>query len=309
MEFQKGKVYIAYHKENPFKYFTFKVLNVEEFFIEGEVLEGIINIEYWQTYTVKVPGKDDFHRYLEVSPYFFDEKEKRVKLIVLGYLVERRRFVRFNVKSFSIPVKSKYFEGVLENISLGGVKISVIKWLNKDIKEGHYVLVESNLEGKNYKFIIKPVKVDFEKNFISAAFEGPNDVTLEYFHKCLQALNKQLVPIEERRKFRRFYVEPLNIMAETPLGKGILVDISLKGLKLKLQKEYNVDEDIIKKPFLTAIHLPWETEDYILNTQLVNKTDDGFISLKITKWDKDALKFVSKVLEKLSFSLRDFGIS
>ncbi|NPA14558.1 MAG: PilZ domain-containing protein [Aquificae bacterium] len=299
MEFKVGEVYIAYKHNNPLKSFKFRVLKAEDFFLEAEVLEGLINVDLWDTYIVRIPRLQQELQFIEISPYHYDEERNILRIIILGYFLERRKFVRFNVERLNIPIRSEYFEGIVENVSLGGVKIKVHKWL-KPLTEGTPVFVEAKIPSvdKVYKFVITPVKV--AENFISAKFEKPVKVTSDFFYTCLQLLNKELAPIEERRKFRRFYVEPLGILVDTPLGMGNLVDISLKGMKVFIRKPYNVDEEVLKDGFMIAVRFPDEPEEYLINVDLVNKTKNGYVSFKINKWDRDALKFTSKVLEKIS---------
>ncbi|RTZ59095.1 MAG: hypothetical protein DSZ31_04520, partial [Gammaproteobacteria bacterium] len=144
-------------------------------------------------------------------------------------------------------------------------------------------------------FIITPVRVG--KDFIAAKFEKPAKVTSEFFYKCLKLLESETIPISERRKFRRFYVEPFNIIVDTPVGMGILYDISLGGMKVKLKRTYEVDEELLKDSFAVSCFLPSKNEEYILDCELLDRSEEGFIQLKIARWDEQALKLISRILE------------
>ncbi len=296
MELQQGYTYIAYKNDNPLKNFKFTVKREEDLFVEAEIVEGIVNIELWKPYVVKLPNPFTDREYLEISPYEVDEEKRLVKFIILGYLVERRKFVRFNVLHFNIPIESEYFKGVIENISLGGVKIQIREWKNRDLKEGEQIYVKATLDGKDYHFIITPVAV--RDDFISAKFEKPARITSELFYQCLKKLDKETSPISEKRKFRRFYVEPLKIIVDTPLGMGILVDISLGGMRVQLKRQYSVDPEVVSGVFSVSCYIP-EDEEYVIDVNLVNRTKEGTLFLKIARWDEEALRFVSKILEKL----------
>jgi hypothetical protein len=244
-----------------------------------------------------LPHSVESQRFLEIAPYKVDKEKKLARFIVLGYLLERRKFYRFNVEEFQIPVESEYFKGIVENASLGGMKIKVQKWFNKNLKEGEEIYVKATVEGQEYHFIIKPVKVTEE--FISAKFEKPAKVTSEFFYHCLKLLNRETYPVSEKRNFRRFVVKDLNIIVDSPLGVGILYDISLVGMKIKLKKPYEVDPDTLRYVFPVSCYIHQTGEEFILDVELINKSKDGFISVKIAKWNEEALRFVSRVLELL----------
>lgn len=297
MELQQGYRYIAYRSDNPLKNFKFLVDKEEDLFIEATVEEGLRHIELWKPYVVKLPSFDPNREYLEITPYEVNEETKKLKLLILGYLYERRKFVRFNILDFGIKINSETFEGTIENISLGGVKIQINRWKGQKPKEGEQIYVKANFEGKDYHFIITPVAV--KEDFISAKFEKPARVTSELFYQCLQRLERENAPISEKRKFRRFYVEPLKIIVDTPLGVGYMVDISLKGMKVKLKRTYNVEPDILKGTFSVSCYIPNVGDEYILDTRLVYKTKEGFISLEIVRWNEESLKLISKILELL----------
>ena len=296
MDLKLGETYVAFKSDNPLKTFKFTPIHQEDLFFDAKIVEGLPNIEFWKPYTVSLVDSDGQRRYLEIAPYHIDEDSRIAKFIVLGYLIERRKFVRFNVEELNIPIEGENFKGIVENVSLGGVKI---KLLHKEgeIKENEPIFVKAKVEGKEYNFIITPVKVG--ENFISAKFEKPAKVTAEFFYHCLKLLQKETQPISEKRHFRRFYVEPLNIIVDTPLGVGVMRDISLGGMRVKLKKTYNVDEEIITKPFSVSCFIPSKNEEYIVECKLVNKTADNQLQLKITKWDEEALRLVSRILELL----------
>jgi c-di-GMP-binding flagellar brake protein YcgR len=297
MELKVGETYIAYKFQNPMENVKFTVTREEDLFFEAKILEGIDNIELWKTYIVMLPHSVESQRFLEIAPYKVDKEKKLARFIVLGYLLERRKFYRFNVEEFQIPVESEYFKGIVENVSLGGMKIKVQKWFNKNLKEGEEIYVKATVEGQEYHFIIKPVKVTEE--FISAKFEKPAKVTSEFFYHCLKLLNRETYPVSEKRNFRRFVVKDLNIIVDSPLGVGILYDISLVGMKIKLKKPYEVDPDTLRYVFPVSCYIHQTGEEFILDVELINKSKDGFISVKIAKWNEEALRFVSRVLELL----------
>ncbi len=297
MELKKGEVYIAYKFQNPLENVKFKVLREEDLFFEAEVLEGFENLELWKTYIVVLSKGLDTQRYLEVAPYHLDETNKRARFLILGYLLERRKFYRFNVERFKIPVESDYFKGHVENVSLGGLKIKIDEWINRELKEGQQIHVKATVEDKEYHFIITPVKV--ADDFISAKFERPARVTSEFFYHCLKLIDKETYPVDEKRSFRRFVVRELNIIVDTPFGVGILYDISLGGFRILLKKQYQTVPENLQKVFPISCYIPQTQEEYIVDVELVHKTKEGFLHVKVAKWDEKALKLVSRILELL----------
>jgi len=296
MELELNESYIAYKGDNPLKNFKFKVTAAEDLFFEGIVEEGLTNIELWKPYIIRLPSFGE-PKYLEISPYDISEETRKGKFIILGQLFERRKFVRFNVLDYNIRAEGDSFEGLVENVSLGGMKIKVLTWKGPKPREGKPIQVKTYVEDKTYHFLITPVKVG--EDFISSKFEKPAKVTSEFFYHCLRLIERETCPVSEKRKFRRFYVEHLNIIVDTPLGMGIMVDISLGGMKVRLKRPYKVDEEVLKKPFAVSCYIPQVGEEYIVETELVNKTREGVVQLKITRWGEDALKMMSKILELL----------
>ena len=78
---------------------------------------------------------------------------------------------------------------------------------------------------------------------------------------------------------------------------GILYDISLGGMKVRLKRTYEVDEELLKDSFAVSCFLPSKNEEYILDCELLNRTEDNFIQLKVARWDEQALKLISRILE------------
>lgn len=295
MDLKVGETYIAYRSDNPLRNFKFTVLRDEDLFFDAQIVEGLTSIDLWKLYTVRLVDDLGVQKYLEISPYHVDEENQTAKFIVLGYLFERRKFVRFNVEDLHIPVEGEGFSGIVENISLGGLKIKLL-YKGDNVRENEPLFVKATVEGTEYNFIITPVKVG--EDFISAKFEKPAKVTSEFFYHCLKLLERETSPVSEKRKFRRFYVEPLNIIVDTPLGVGVMKDISLGGMRVKLRKTYDVDEEILTHPFEVSCFLPSKNEEYIITCRLVDKTDSN-LRLKIERWDADALKLISHILELL----------
>ncbi len=294
MEFSTKGEFIAYQTKNPLKAIKFRVLNQDDFFLDAKIFQGISQIELWKPYTVPLVDDLGNNSFYEIAPYQIEEKESKVKFLILGKLVERRKFVRFNVEHLNIPVESENFGGIVENISLGGIKIKLLT-KKGEVEENKPMVVTAKVKDGNYIFVITPVKVT--ERFIASKFERPPKVTAEFVYQALKLLEEETKPVSERRKFRRFYVEPLNVIVDTPLGMGILYDISLGGMKVKLKKTYEVDEEILKKPFAVSCFIPSRNEEYILECKLLNRTEDNFIQLKIARWDEQALKLISRVLE------------
>jgi hypothetical protein len=299
MEFGIGESYIAYRSDNPLKNFRFTVLGTEDLFFEASIDEGLPNVELWKPYIVRLKDIGSQQNYLEISPYYLDEKTKKARFLVLGRLIEKRKFIRFNVESLNIPVESEYFVGTVENVSLGGMKISNISWLRDERpKEGDEIYVKTRVEGKEYHFIIVPVKVD--EKFIASKFEKPAKVTSEFFYHCIKLLKEELAPVSEKRNFRRFNVLHLKIIVDTPLGVGFLKDISLGGLSVKLKKANKVDEDILKEPFSISCYVPSKKKEFVIDVQFIKKTTDGVARFKITKWNEETLKLLSTILDLLA---------
>ncbi len=298
MDLKRGETYIAYKFQNPMENLKFKVLREEDLFFSAQILEGWEHLELWKTYVVVIPNSEGSQKYLEISPYKLDEEKKRARFIVLGYLLERRKFYRFNVEDLNIKVESEFFKGIVENVSLGGLKIRISEWLKSEKpKEGEELYVKAFVENKEYHFIITPLKI--ADNFIAAKFERPAKVTSEFFYDCLKLINREVYPVSEKRAFRRFPVKHLNIIADTPLGVGILWDISLVGMKIKLRRLYDTDIENLGNVFPVSFYIPQTKDEFILDVELINKTKEGILNLKVAKWNEEALKFVSKVLELL----------
>ncbi len=295
MDLKVGETYIAYRSDNPLRNLKFTVLREEDLFFDAKIVEGLSAIDLWKAYTVRLVNHKGEQKYLEISPYYVNEEDRTAKFLVLGYLLERRKFVRFNVEDLNIPIEGENFKGIVENVSLGGLKIKLLEKKGK-IEEGESIFVKSFVEGNEYSFIITPVKVG--KDFISAKFEKPAKVTSEFFYQCLKLLERETSPVSEKRKFRRFYVEPLKIIVDTPLGLGIMRDISLGGIRVRLKKPYEIDEEILTKPFDVSCFLPSKNEEYIITCRLVNKSGNQ-IHLKIENWDADALRLISHILDLL----------
>ena len=296
MDFVKDAEYIAYQRDNPLKNFKFEVIRGDDFFLDAKIKEGLHHIEPWKLYTVKVVDEQGEQSFYEISPYQIEERENEncVKFLIVGKLLERRKFVRFNVESLGIKVKSENFEGIVENISLGGLKIKI---LNKkgDIEVNKPIFVKAYLGNQSYGFVITPVRVG--EDFIGAKFEKPPKVTSEFFYRVLKLLEEETKPVTERRKFRRFYVEPFNIIVDSPLGVGVMYDISLGGMKVKLKRTYDVDEFILKDTFAVSCFIPSKNEEYVIDCQLVGRGKDNFVQFKIARWDEQALKLISRILE------------
>jgi len=179
MELKKGGIYIAYKSDNPFKNFKFQVLETDDFFFAAQILEGIGNIELWKPYTIRLTNDLGEQKFLEIAPYYLDDKGKTAKFLVIGNLLERRKFVRFNVESYKIPVEGNQFKGIVENISLGGLKIKLLS-KEGEIEEGKPIFVKGKIDGNEYNFVITPVRVG--KDFIAAKFEKPAKEISEFFY-------------------------------------------------------------------------------------------------------------------------------
>jgi hypothetical protein len=294
MDFVKGVEYIAYQRDNPLKNFKFEVIRADDFFLDAKIKEGFQHLKLWKPYTVKVIDEKGEQSFYEIAPYQIEEKEKCAKFLILGKLLERRKFVRFNVESIGIRIESENFEGIVENISLGGLKIKI---LNKkgEIEVGKPIFVKAYLGDQSYGFVITPVRAG--EDFIGAKFEKPPKVTSEFFYRVLKLLEEETKPVNERRKFRRFYVEPFNIIVDSPLGVGVMHDISLGGMKVKLKRTYDVDESILKDTFAVSCFIPSKNEEYVIDCQLVERGKDNFVQFKIARWDEQALKLISRILE------------
>ena len=300
------RVYIAVHKENPLEYFTFRNIQVDDTIGLAKVLKSEGGIKLWQIYTVKL-GKQETEEgsaqyKLEISPYIYDEKKKLIKYLTLGLLKERRRFIRYRTIHLGIEVEGENFAGLLEDISASGLKIRVLelsdesKQLNELVKEGDFLTVKIKLPQQCYNVEILPVKVG--DTFISAMFSGANPQNQELFQNVLSMLKEKQKQIYERRKFKRYDTSKLNLIADTPFGVGRVLDISLKGMKVKLeQKEENppIDKD---ERFLTELKFLDEKEKFVITSKLVNKKEN-MLSINFTESETELYKLLAKVLEKL----------
>jgi len=300
MELKEGVSYIAYKFQNPAENARLVVERNDDLFFEAKVNEGFDSLELWKTFVITLPGGFETQRYLEVAPYKIDEEQRRAKFVVLGYLFERRKFFRFDVSDLGIEVKSDHFEGTVENVSLGGMKIRVKRWLTAERRslEGRPVAVTVRAGERKFSFVITPLKVG--EDFIAAKFEKPAETTSEFFYTCLKMLEGErgAKPLREQRQFRRFKVYHLNLLAETPLGSGSVCDVSLGGLRIRLKRPGSERRFPEGSVFPVAVFFPETGEEFILDAELVKKNGNE-LNLKIARWDEDALRFVSRILERL----------
>jgi len=304
MDLEEGKIYRAYLKGDFLKNFLFKITSIQDLFSEAEILEGLKNVEPLKVYLVALDNFIGDIRFIEISPYMLDKKEKKAKLLNLGYLVERRRFIRFPVLQLNIPVKGQNFKGILENISIGGIKIKLTEPPTEPIKEGEPTFVEVFIPQikKVFPFFVIPVKVT--QQFISAKFEGPVKITSELFNTVIKLLKKEKCHVGEKRKFRRLFVEPLNILVDTPVGMGILSDISIKGFKVKVPKMEGNIEEFLNKEVLITFRIPSMNKEYITEAKALRSSGNS-ISFVFTRVSKTVLELLT---DTISLLLRHYKI-
>jgi hypothetical protein len=201
--------------------------------VVGELIKHKGDIQFWDIYEIKYQENDTLKK-VEISPYSYDEKRKIIKFLILGNVKERRRFVRYKVKHLGIKVYAPgYFVGILDDISVGGCKIDILEY-QKLPEPYHELRIEVEIEGKRYPVEIFPINVT--EKFINAMFLGDTIQSSIVFNQVMSILNPSEKTIRERRIFRRFHVEKIPLYVDLPFGYGKVLDISLKGAKIKLLK-------------------------------------------------------------------------
>jgi hypothetical protein len=298
MDLEEGKIYRAYLKDDFLKNFLFRILSIQDLISEVGILEGLKHVEPLKVYLVALDNFIGDIKFIEISPYLVDRKEKKARILNLGYLVERRRFLRFPVSHLKVQVESQNFKGILENISIGGIKIKLIEPPTEKIKEGEPIFVEVFIPQakKMFPFFVIPVKIT--DNFISAKFEGPVKVTSELFNTVVKLLKKEKSHVGEKRKFRRLFVEPLNILVDTPVGMGILYDISIKGFKVKVHEKEGDINNFLNKELLITFRIPSINREYIVEAKAL-KSSDGSVSFTFTKVSETVLELLTDIVQLL----------
>ncbi len=300
MELEEGKTYRAYLKDDFLKHFLFRIISIQDLICEAKILEGLRNVEPLKVYIVGLNNFIGDIKFIEISPYLVDKRERKAKILNLGYLVERRRFLRFPTIQLKIPVKGQNFKGLLENISLGGIKIKLTEPPKENLEEDKPTFVEVFIPQvkKTFPFFIIPVKVTEE--FISAKFEGPVKITSELFSTVIKLIKKEKNQVAEKRKFRRLFVEPLNILVDTPAGLGILVDISIKGFKVKFQNLEENSDEFLRREYLVTFRMPSLNKEFIVEAKPLRVSEEEkSISFTFTKISEEVLDLLSNVVNLL----------
>jgi hypothetical protein len=106
MDLEEGKIYRAYLKDDFLKNFLFRILSIQDLISEVDILEGLRHVEPLKVYLVALDNFIGDIKFIEISPYLVDRKEKKARILNLGYLVERRRFLRFPVSHLKVQVES-----------------------------------------------------------------------------------------------------------------------------------------------------------------------------------------------------------
>ena len=297
MFFEQGEEYTCFLRDNPTNFITFKVVESDGLVVVGELIKHKGEIQFWDIYDIKYQEGETLKK-IELSPYSFDERRKIIKFLILGNVKERRRFVRYKVKHLDIKVYADGFVGVLDDISVGGCKIDIERY--EKLPEPYQELkIEIDINGKRYPVDIFVINVN--EKFINAMFLGDTIQSSIVFNQVMSILNPSEKTIKERRIFRRFYTENLPLYVDLPFGYGKVLDISLKGAKIKLLK---YDPDFVEK-----------THDILLEFYFLGKLTRYLTRGKIRKVRGDTIsveftKLTEKIVEliKVITSLEDRGM-
>jgi len=297
MFFEPGEEYTCFLRDNPTNFITFKVKDSDGLVVSGNLIKHKGEIQFWDVYDIKYQEGDNVKK-IELSPYSFDERTKFIKFLILGSVKERRRFVRYKIKHLDIKVYANTFTGVLDDISVGGCKIDIEKY-EKLPEPYHELKVEFDINGKRYPVDIFPLNVT--EKFINAMFLGDTIQSSIVFNQIMAILNPSEKTFKERRIFRRFYTENLPLYADLPFGYGKVLDVSLKGAKIKLIK---YDPDFVEK-----------TQDILLEFYFLGRLTRYLTRGKIKKVMGDTIsveftRLTEKIVEliKVITSLEDRGL-
>ncbi|NPB04986.1 MAG: PilZ domain-containing protein [Aquificae bacterium] len=299
MELKVGRTYAAFLPENPIRSFKFRVERVDDLFAVGKVVDAPEGVELLRPYLVRTASPAG--EFLKVAPYEFDPQKETLKLVLLGRLSERRRFVRYPLLHLGIEAESEYFTGFVENASLGGLKVRVKEWKKTGLplKEGESFYARLKVKGKDaervFHLVLKTLAAG--PDFVSAAFERPAAEASEFFYSALRLLGNEGAPEVERRRFRRFFTLPLGVLVDTPLGSGVMVDLSLGGAKVELKTPKEGPPP--PPPFTVEFRLP-EGERFFVDARVVGQTPPAFLSLAFEGPEREVLRLVSRVLDRLS---------
>ena len=257
MELQKNFLYVAFLKSNPVEYFIFELLEEDDLLLKGKVLRASSKPRLWEIYSVRQTGSPCLPIRIEITPYYYNPKSKIIKCSVVAFTDERRRFIRYNVRPLKLKVEGDSFQGYLEDISLGGVRIKITQKNGKVENRPQRVKIYIN-PSECYEVEIIPVKV--EEDTIRAMFGGlTSEVNKALFYRTLDLLRKYH-GVEDLGLIT--HVEDKDLVLKTPFGDAKVLQISEKFALIEFPSG---GEQILKEPwFAGEIYLKNNPESPIL---------------------------------------------
>ncbi len=288
MFFEEGESYTCFLRDHPTNFITFKVLNLEDLTITAEVLNERGDIQLWEVYDYKFQHGKTLKK-IELSPYFWNSETKLIKFLFLGALEERRKFKRYKVKHLSIEVKGEDFRGIINDISIGGLKIDILTY--KRLPKPYEDTTLEVFVGKDtYKVNIFPLNVS--EKFINAMFLGDSVTSTMLFNSVLTLLNPNR---KIKDIFKTFYVEKIPLFVDLPWGTGKVLNISLKGATVELIKRI----DSVKesgKSMLLEFYMLGELSRFLTRGKITAAKNNRY-SIEFTKLPEHINQLLGKLVE------------
>ncbi|MEO2153452.1 MAG: PilZ domain-containing protein [Aquificota bacterium] len=244
MELQKNHIYVAFLKSNPVEYLIFELLDEDDLLLKGKVLRASSKPRLWEIYSVRQTGSPCLPIRIEITPYYYNPKSKIIKCSVVAFTDERRRFIRYNVRPLKLKVEGDSFQGYLEDISLGGVRIKITQKNGKVENRPQRVKIYIN-PSESYEVEIIPVKV--EEDTIRAMFGGlTSEVNQALFYRTLDLLRKYH-GVEDLGLITN--VEDKDIFLKTPFGDAKVLQISERYALIEYP---NVNYKVLNEPWVAG---------------------------------------------------------
>ncbi len=244
MELQKNHIYVAFLKSNPVEYFIFELLEEDDLLIVGKLLRASARPRLWEIYSVRQSGAAALPTQVEITPYYYDHSTKTIKCSVIGFTNDRRKFIRYNVEPLKLKVEGDTFQGYLEDISLGGVRIKITQKKGKVENRPQRVKIYIN-PSESYEVEIIPVKV--EEDTIRAMFGGLTaEANQSLFYRTLDLL-KKYHGVKDLGVINN--VEDRDIILKTPFGDAKVLQLSEKFALVEFPF---VESQIFKEPWLAG---------------------------------------------------------
>ncbi|NPA14824.1 MAG: PilZ domain-containing protein [Aquificae bacterium] len=244
MELQKNHIYVAFLKSNPVEYFIFELLEEDDLLIVGKLLRASARPRLWEIYSVRQSGAAALPTQVEITPYYYDPSTKILKCSVIGFTNDRRKFIRYNVEPLKLKVEGDTFQGYLEDISLGGVRIKITQKKGKVENRPQRVKIYIN-PSESYEVEIIPVKV--EEDTIRAMFGGLTaEANQSLFYRTLDLL-KKYHGVEDLGVIT--HVEDKDLVLKTPFGDAKVLQLSEKFALIEFPSG---GEQILNEPWFAG---------------------------------------------------------